>query len=710
MSRNRDQEIIPQAEGDGGERERLKELLLGEERERVEKLEHTLDEPDEHSRLLSRDLPRAIRARTSQDNKLSKALSPAVEDILHDSVRRDPRTMADALYPVMGPSIRRSIAEALRAMVQSLNDVLSSSFSWQGLKWRLEAMRTRKPFAEVVLLHSLVYRVEQAFLIHKKTGLLLQHLTAEAVEHMDPDMVSAMLTAIQDFVRDSFSMQDEGLDSLRLGQLDVIIEQGPDAVLALVVRGRAPADLNQAAQEALETIQIDYKRELHEFNGDASVFERARPLIQDCMRAGYRKKTKSRAYALAVALLVLGLLAAFLVWRGFRESRWEALLESLEQEPGIVVLESGKQDGRRFAAGLRDPLARKPAEVLAESPVADWDVDLRFTPYQSMSPAFILEHARKSLEPPPGVDLSQKDGVLFATGEAPWAWVRDARKIAPVLPGVARYDDSGLAPDYSDELAWYRRALAAPGSVELDFDNGVLTASGSASYRWITSALVEALRLPGVTEYRDKELRIDYADSLRRFKEALPPPDTLTLSLEDGLLAADGEAPHAWIAKARETVADFPEISQLYEHDLADIDWERFRSVQDEVEKTRVLFLVGKATISPGQEKTLEKLAADVLLLQNLARELDADFQLRIYGHTDTSGGVDYNKALSEQRALAMRDLFARAGADPALILHGGLGSADPVAKGGEESQRQLNRRVEFLVTAVPRNPNDAGQ
>jgi OOP family OmpA-OmpF porin len=148
-----------QPEGPEREYEQLKRLLLHQELARIEGLEQRLREPEHHAPLVGRDLPRAIRVSSAEGRKLSHALSPTVEGILHDSVRNDPRTMADALYPVMGPSIRRSIAEALSGMIQSFNEVLGNSFSWQGFKWRLEAMRTRKSFAEVVLLHSLVYRV-----------------------------------------------------------------------------------------------------------------------------------------------------------------------------------------------------------------------------------------------------------------------------------------------------------------------------------------------------------------------------------------------------------------------------------------------------------------------------------------------------------------------------------------------------------------------
>ncbi len=57
----------------------------------------------------------------------------------------------------------------------------------------------------MVLKHTMHFRVEHIFLIHRKTGLLLAHSAAPEASAQDPQLVSSMLSAIQDFVRDSFS-------------------------------------------------------------------------------------------------------------------------------------------------------------------------------------------------------------------------------------------------------------------------------------------------------------------------------------------------------------------------------------------------------------------------------------------------------------------------------------------------------------------------
>jgi OOP family OmpA-OmpF porin len=127
-----------------------------------------------------------------------------VEAAVDRSVQRDPQVLVKALFPLMGPAIRRSIASMFESMIRSLNETLERSLSLEGLRWRLQALQTGKPFAEIVLLQTLEYRVEQVLLIDEKSGLLMQHVVDSAVPSQDVELVSGMLSAIKSFVEDSF--------------------------------------------------------------------------------------------------------------------------------------------------------------------------------------------------------------------------------------------------------------------------------------------------------------------------------------------------------------------------------------------------------------------------------------------------------------------------------------------------------------------------
>src|SRR5579871_446659 len=181
----------------------LRAILLGPDRLAWESMRQRLDNPARRAEDVASVLAEAVRLRS--DLKLRRALQPLLEEALQLSAQSNPRMLADALFPVFGKAIRKAIAAELDSMLQALSQTLEQSVSWRSVKWRWESMRTGKPYAEIVLLRSLLYRVEQVFLIHRKTGLLLQHAAVENAETKDPDMVSGMLTAIQDFVHDTVS-------------------------------------------------------------------------------------------------------------------------------------------------------------------------------------------------------------------------------------------------------------------------------------------------------------------------------------------------------------------------------------------------------------------------------------------------------------------------------------------------------------------------
>ncbi len=92
-----------------------------------------------------------------------------------------------------------------------------------------------------------------------------------------------MLTAIQDFVRDSVSGADSNLETVRMGDIEVVLAYGPDAILAGFVRGVAPRKLSRVFQDTLDAIERKKAEALHTFSGDTSRFDSCRPQLQACL-------------------------------------------------------------------------------------------------------------------------------------------------------------------------------------------------------------------------------------------------------------------------------------------------------------------------------------------------------------------------------------------------------------------------------------------
>jgi len=169
--------------------EAFKKLLLQPEKDRIRQIENRLNDPMIRAKETGLFLPEAISFSVLNSNRLSRVIQPVIDASLKESVRNNPKSIADAIFPALGPGIRKAISSTVMGMVQSLNQLLNHSFSFQGMKWRFEAFRTGRQFAEIVLLHTLVYKVEQIFLIHNESGIVLEHVTAKDVMIQDPDLV-----------------------------------------------------------------------------------------------------------------------------------------------------------------------------------------------------------------------------------------------------------------------------------------------------------------------------------------------------------------------------------------------------------------------------------------------------------------------------------------------------------------------------------------
>ncbi len=185
------------------------------------------------------------------------------------------------------------------------------------------------------------------------------------------------------------------------------------------------------------------------FRGDAAPFDGTGPLLEDCLEAHYdtgrdsRTRKRITPLTVIVSLLVIGALVWGFFWLRDKR-RWDGYVERLRNEPGIVVSEDGRREGKRFLSGLRDPLARDPNLVMKEFQINPNDVISHWEHFQSLSPEFALLRARSLLSPPATVKLSVRDGALEAEGFATHDWVTETRRAARFLPGLAGLHEEKL--------------------------------------------------------------------------------------------------------------------------------------------------------------------------------------------------------------------------------------------------------------------------
>lgn len=249
---------------------------------RVHALEQSLLEVEHRAGAVGEVLTEAAQRRRldhpEPDPVFSEAIRPEVELAIHQSSRTDVTVMASALYPVLGPAIRKMIAGLFSPDGQT-------SFS-----------------------------VDRVLLFDRHTGLPMQQHVAPGVDGEDADVISGMLDAIRSFVEDAFDQSEiDGLNDMRVGEISVLVEWGPAAGLAVVTRGIVPEDFRQRVRVQLEEIHRVHGERLAGFSGDDAELASVEPALAEIRADALATTSTSRAKPILVAVVGAVLLTAVFV-------------------------------------------------------------------------------------------------------------------------------------------------------------------------------------------------------------------------------------------------------------------------------------------------------------------------------------------------------------------------------------------------------------
>lgn len=370
----------------------LQELLVGEYIQDLRNHRERLDTLEANALHSSQAVARSLAQESKKDPKIRKVLHPVIEDALRISVEENPSMMAGILFPMIGEAVRKAVAHATQQMLDSTNDVIANSFSMERLGWRIEGWRTGKSFAEVALAHSLSYRVEHIYVIHRTSGLLLGQVTNQANLLQDSDMVVGMLTAIQDFVRDSFTSNKQAdLDVIQVGEFKIWLQHGPIALLAAVISGQPKAGLRDVLVRQVEHIHRNFQVGMARFETTGQAIPGLEESLGGCLVEEMQEKPKKQQSYLKFKIAGVILLIVFCAGTFFyvrRALNWSDYIQRLRHQPGIVVIEDTRDWTTLSVRGLRDPMAMDPASILGKYDLSPSEVSAHWEPYYSLDPRF----------------------------------------------------------------------------------------------------------------------------------------------------------------------------------------------------------------------------------------------------------------------------------------------------------------------------------
>lgn len=133
---------------------------------------------------------------------------------------------------------------------------------------------------------SLPGEIEDVFLLHR-SGLLLKHYTRRLRPNMDSDVLSGMLVAVHEFIKDSFRGEGGAFDEIRFGEMRIKVLQGKWTILASLIRGRVTGDHQSQMMAALRDVESRYEDLLIDWDGTMDRIPEVDRIMTRLVQGGY---------------------------------------------------------------------------------------------------------------------------------------------------------------------------------------------------------------------------------------------------------------------------------------------------------------------------------------------------------------------------------------------------------------------------------------
>ncbi len=390
------------------------------------------------------------------------------------------------------------------------------------------------------------------------------------------------------------------------------------------------------------------------------------------------------------AILFGGDVTCYVVWAVTRDGTADNLGELwVRSENDSVDFSTGLKSFAMMVTAESNPQVSEPSEVVLfwnEAPKAKKANSAPFT-FSDFGPAPAIEYpsvARVIWDHKQSLDLAQAEKIYQLAIEA----------------GAEQYAPSVLRRAYLTLVQG--RNLTAGNQTKAATDYCGRSVALSAEALQVTARTKEAEAVEAEIARRTAEMNAlsaraaeaetASAEALRQRQEA----ETAVATAQRELSAIDAER-----LELQGSVTALQEQAASLAREKADLST-RLQGALSEVADTQntargmvvslpdILFDTNEATLKNDAKIVIAKLAGILLIMPEL--------NLRIEGHTDSTGSADYNQTLSEKRAASVRDFLAGQGINSQRMMSVGYGMTRPVGDNATSQGRAKNRRVEIVI------------
>jgi hypothetical protein len=130
--------------------------------------------------------------------------------------------------------------------------------------------------------------VDEVFLM-TPTGMLLKHYTRRLRPDQDTDIMAGMLTAVQNFIRESFDEAGGKLNEIRFENYDILISHGKNVVIAAMISTKKPERLRDQLKNATDDIETQMGERIKAWSGDRKDLGDVDMIMKKFLSGKYRR-------------------------------------------------------------------------------------------------------------------------------------------------------------------------------------------------------------------------------------------------------------------------------------------------------------------------------------------------------------------------------------------------------------------------------------
>ena len=130
--------------------------------------------------------------------------------------------------------------------------------------------------------------IDEIFLM-TPTGMLLKHYTRRLRPDQDEHIMAGMLTAVQNFIKESFDESGGRLKEIRFENYDILISHSKSVVVAAIISTRKPEKLRNQLRQVTEELEERFGERLAQWSGDKAAVGDVDQVMKQLISGKYRR-------------------------------------------------------------------------------------------------------------------------------------------------------------------------------------------------------------------------------------------------------------------------------------------------------------------------------------------------------------------------------------------------------------------------------------